>query len=71
MKKIISILLIITVVFVTAGCIPRKCYLCGDRSESYNKVKKYKYYGKDRYLCELCYADYLVDLYTEQLKKYY
>jgi hypothetical protein len=50
MKKIISILLIITVVFVTAGCIPRKCYLCGDRSESYNKVKKYKYYGKDRYL---------------------
>ena len=60
MKKIISILLIFIIFFTMSGCSIHKCYLCGEGgNEAYNRVKKYKYYGKERYLCRLCYLKYL------------
>ncbi len=62
MKKILSFLLIVTFIFVMSGCSLHKCSICGEGgNKSYNEVKKYKYYGRERYLCRLCYLEYLTD----------
>lgn len=71
MKKILSFLLIIVFVFSLSGCSGHKCSICGERGDEVVKVKKYSYRGTKRYLCEICWLDYLIDIQSEQIEKYY
>ena len=63
MKKILSFLLIIVFFFSLTGCFNHTCCVCGEKGDDVVKVKRYKYYGRERYLCEICYLDYLIETY--------
>lgn len=70
-RKLLSVILIITMIFAFSGCFFNECSLCGEEGDDINPVKKRKYYGKERYMCELCWLGYMVDLREKEVEKYY
>lgn len=71
MKKLISILLVFFILFSMSGCFFNECSLCGEEETEVNPVKKRKYYGKECYMCELCWLEYMVELADREVQKYY